>query len=95
MNGFNIHGLADRLDYYEGRFRELMRTGGGALTQEAVRPDDYADRRNRALEMLRSGLHTAPEIARECRMEKYSVYNLANHHGLKPKPIRTWNTWTK
>ncbi len=83
------------MDYYSELYHRLLRVGGGAITQEVNRPADYEQRREKALAMLRAGQHNAREIAAATGFEQSRVYNLATHHKLKPKPIRTWNTWTK
>ena len=95
MHTSSIHGLADRMDYYSELYHRLLKTAGGAITQEVKRPADYEQRREKALAMLRAGQHNAREIAAACGIEQTRVYNLAARNGLKCKPIRTWNTWTK
>ncbi len=87
--------LSRRLAYYAERCEHFMRVGGGHIAQEVQRPADYHEKGQKALAMLRTGEHNAREIAAACGIEQTRVYNLAARNGLKCKPIRKWNTWTK
>ena len=80
------------MDYYSELYHRLLRSAGGALTQEVRRPADYPERKQKALAMLRTGQHTALEIAAACGMETSTIYNLGTQNGVKPKPIRAPHT---
>jgi DNA invertase Pin-like site-specific DNA recombinase len=88
MNGFDIHGLSERMDYYAQRCAVLMVAGGGPLPQSKPDVGDYNARRDAALQMLRTGEHTAREIADRLGLAPYQVYNICHQYGVRGKPAR-------
>ena len=88
MNGFEINGIGDRLACYARNYRRLMLVGGGALAQPRPDVGDYNARRDAALELLRTGEHTAREIADRLGLAPYQVYNICHQYGVRGKPAR-------